>query len=166
MLANDDFTERFIGGTVYQAFLSPTSYHRWHSPVSGQIIKACVESGTYYWCPALAMKNSRKPTDSNRFLVETATRAMIFIQADNPRIGLMCFMPVGMAEVSTCQITVQEGQQVRKGDELGMFHYGGSSYCLLFRSETKLSFDFRNQTPGPSTKNILVNEKIATVLGS
>jgi phosphatidylserine decarboxylase len=164
MLANDDLTEQFIGGTVYQAFLSPTNYHRWHSPVSGRIIKAYVKSGTYYWVPASALKNALRISGSRRYLVETATRAMIFIQADNPKIGLMCFMPVGMAEVSTCQITVQEGQQVKKGDELGIFHYGGSTYCLLFRPETKLSFDFRGQTPGLSTKNILVNEKIATVL--
>jgi phosphatidylserine decarboxylase len=29
--------ELFQGGTVYQAFLSALSYHRWHSPVNGVI---------------------------------------------------------------------------------------------------------------------------------
>lgn len=32
-----------------------------------------------------------------------------FIEADNLRIGLMCFVGIGMAEVSTCDITVYEG---------------------------------------------------------
>ncbi|KAJ6459522.1 phosphatidylserine decarboxylase-domain-containing protein [Mycena sanguinolenta] len=33
MLDHDDtFAEAFIGGTVYQAFLSLADYHRWHSP--------------------------------------------------------------------------------------------------------------------------------------
>ena len=27
--------ESFVGGTVYQGFLSPWCYHRWHAPVSG-----------------------------------------------------------------------------------------------------------------------------------
>ena len=36
------------GATVYQAFLSALSYHRWHSPVSGTIRKAYVVGGSYY----------------------------------------------------------------------------------------------------------------------
>jgi phosphatidylserine decarboxylase len=30
MLANDESVDQFVGGTVYQAFLSATNYHRWH----------------------------------------------------------------------------------------------------------------------------------------
>jgi phosphatidylserine decarboxylase len=162
MLANDDLTEQFAGGTVYQGFLSAVSYHRWHSPVSGRIIKAYVKDGTYYWGPVSVTKASRGTTSSRRYIAETATRALIFIEADNPAIGLMCFMPVGMVEVSTCEITVHEGQRVKKGDELGMFHYGGSTYCLIFRAATKLSFDLHGQTPGLTTVNIPVNARIAT----
>lgn len=32
MLGHDDLHKQFIGGTVYQAFLSALSYHRWVSP--------------------------------------------------------------------------------------------------------------------------------------
>lgn len=39
MLASDERAPQFDGGTVYQAFLSSFSYHRWHSPVSGRIVK-------------------------------------------------------------------------------------------------------------------------------
>jgi phosphatidylserine decarboxylase len=164
MLANDDLTEQFVGGTVYQGFLSAVSYHRWHSPVSGRIVKAYVKSGTYYWTPVSATKAFRGAASSRRYIAETATRALIFIEADNPAIGLMCFMPIGMVEVSTCQITVHEGQQVKKGDELGMFHYGGSTCCLIFRPDTKLAFDLHGQTPGLTTVNIPVNAKIATAI--
>src|SRR4051812_29842556 len=38
-LLNGNFVEQFVGGTVYQAFLSAKNYHRWHSPVSGTIKK-------------------------------------------------------------------------------------------------------------------------------
>ena len=48
MLANDDSVDQFVGGTVYQAFLSATNYHRWHSPVAGTIVRAFVQEGTYY----------------------------------------------------------------------------------------------------------------------
>jgi phosphatidylserine decarboxylase len=170
MLANDSLIEKFVGGTVYQAFLNAQSYHRWHSPVNGTIVKAYVHDGSYY---SEALINSFAsgdpdeggPNESQGYLTEVATRAMIYIQADNPGIGLMCVMPVGMAEVSTCQITVYEGQSVKKGDELGMFHFGGSTHCLFFGPQVKLEFDFHGQQPGiNATTNIPVNAKIATVI--
>lgn len=39
MLAGDELADRFVGGTVCQGFLSARGYHRWHSPVSGTIVK-------------------------------------------------------------------------------------------------------------------------------
>ena len=39
MLGGDSLASQFVGGTIYQAFLSALSYHRWHSPVSGKIVK-------------------------------------------------------------------------------------------------------------------------------
>jgi len=43
MLAGDPSVDEFVGGTVYQAFLSATNYHRWHSPVAGTIVRAFVQ---------------------------------------------------------------------------------------------------------------------------
>lgn len=163
MLGHDARTAQFVGGTVYQAFLSALSYHRWHSPVSGTIIKATVIDGTYYseaWSEGF---DPAGPNNSQGYITQVATRALIFIQADNPAIGLMCFMAVGMAEVSTCQVTVYEGQHVTKGDQLGMFHFGGSTHCLMFRPEVKLDFDLHGQTPGLDSSNIEINSKIARV---
>ncbi len=163
MLANDEFTDKFVGGTIYQAFLSALSYHRWHSPVSGKIVKAYVKDGTYYSEALSEGFDPSGPNESQGYITEVATRAMIFIEADNPAIGLMCFMAVGMAEVSTCDITVKAGQHVTKGEELGMFHFGGSTHCLIFRPEVKLDFDLHGQKPGLNSSNIEINSRIATV---
>jgi len=170
MMNFDPLAEQFIGGTVYQAFLSALSYHRWNSPVSGTVKKAFVINGSYY------LENRYQgfispeggdpsaPNDSQPFLTAVATRAVIFIEADNPKIGLMCFIAVGMAEVSSCEITVAEGQHLAKGDQLGMFHFGGSTHCLVFRPQVKLSFDFHNTSPGLNATNIPVRSRIATVV--
>jgi phosphatidylserine decarboxylase len=163
MLANDALTEKFIGGSIYQAFLSALSYHRWHSPVSGKVVKAYVQEGTYYSEALSEGFDPAGPNDSQGYITQVAARALIFIEADNPDIGLMCFMPVGMAEVSTCQITVYEGQHVKKGDQIGMFHFGGSTHCLIFRPGVNLEFDLHGQKPGLNSSNIQVNARIATV---
>jgi phosphatidylserine decarboxylase len=52
---------------------------------------------------------------------------------------------------------------VKKGDELGMFHFGGSTHCLFFRPGVKLTFDLHGQTPGLDSSNIPVRSRIATV---
>ncbi len=170
MLDFDEHAPRFEGGTVYQAFLSALSFHRWHSPVSGTVCKAYVVNGSYYLENAYegfrnpSGADPSAPNDSQPFLTAVATRALIFIEADNPRIGLMCVMPVGMAEVSSCEITVKAGQRVEKGDPLGMFHFGGSTHCLIFRPETRLAFEFYGQTPSLDATNLRVNTAIARVL--
>jgi phosphatidylserine decarboxylase len=164
MLAGDSLTPEFIGGTVYQAFLDALSYHRWHSPVGGTVVKTCVEPGTYYSEAQSEEFDPAGPNNSQGYITQVATRAMIFIEADNPAIGLMCFMAVGMAEVSTCDIRVYEGQHVAKGDQIGMFHFGGSTHCLIFRPGVHLEFDFHGQQPNVNAKPIPVNERIATVV--
>ncbi len=166
LLATDTFAPLFAGGTVYQAFLSPHSYHRWHSPVDGMVVKAYVKDGTYFAEAASHGFDPAGPNDSQAFITEIATRALIFIEAENPDIGLMCFLGVGMAEVSSCDITAYEGQRVKKGDEIGMFHFGGSTHCLVFRPGVKLEFDHHGQRPGLHCKNIPVNARIATLTGS
>ena len=169
LLHNDPWTSKFEGGTLYQAFLSALSYHRWNSPVSGKIVKAYNLDGTYYGeALAQGFENPNGPdkvaaNNFQAFLTSTATRAVIFIQADNPKIGLMCFVAVGMGDVSNNEITVRIGQHVNKGDQLGMFHFGGSTHVLLFRPEVKLDFDMHGQTPGLDTTNIKVREAIAHV---
>ena len=163
MLANDPLYEKFVGGTIYQAFLSALSYHRWHSPVSGKIIKTHVQDGSYYSETLAEGFDPAGPNESQGYITEVAARAMIYIEADNPQIGLMCFLAVGMAEVSTCEITVYEGQRIKKGEQIGMFHFGGSTHCLIFQPSVRLAFDLRGQEPSLNSDNINVNSIIATV---
>lgn len=169
LLDGDPWASKFECGTLYQAFLSALSYHRWNSPVSGIVVKAYNLPGTYY-AESLyqGFENPRgadpvAANDSQAFLTSTATRAVIFIKADNPKIGLMAFVAVGMSEVSSNEITVSVGQHVNKGDQLGMFHFGGSTHVLLFRPETKVEFNLHGQKPSIAGNNIKVRSEIARV---
>jgi phosphatidylserine decarboxylase len=136
-MLNGHFVDRFAGGTVYQAFLSAKQYHRWHSPVTGIIRKLDLVPGTYYAEAASEGFDPAGPNDSQGYIAHVATRALIFIEADNPAIGLLCVVPIGMAEVSSCLLVgsdgepLKEGQRVKKGDQLGYFQFGGSTHCLV-----------------------------------
>ncbi|KAG9777176.1 hypothetical protein KCU88_g4599, partial [Aureobasidium melanogenum] len=149
MLGGDDYTNQFVGGTVYQAFLSATSYHRWHAPVSGKVAKVVHIPGTYYaenYWEGFANPNvsigpdPSAPNNSQGYICEVATRALIFFETDDADIGMVGFVAVGMAEVSSCEVSVKEGQKVTRGDDIGMFHFGGSTHCLIFRPGTDIQF--------------------------
>src|SRR5437763_8665459 len=100
MLAGDEAADQFVGGTVYQAFLSATNYHRWHSPVAGTIVRAFVQPGTYYSEADSEGKDAVEPMNSQSYLAHVAARAIILIEADDPVIGLMPFVPVGMKAIN------------------------------------------------------------------
>ena len=141
--------------------LIPGATHRWHSPVCGKIVKVFIKPGTYFsQTQAVGVDESGL---SQGYMAQVATRAIIFIQADNPDIGLMVFLGVGMGEVSSCDITVTVGQHVKKGQKIGMFHYGGSTYCLIFGPHVKIEFDLHGQIPCMEATNLPVNSLLATV---
>lgn len=135
-----ELAEAFAGGSVYQAFLSAFNYHRWHAPVSGVISKAYVVDGTYYSDADSEGKDPGGLNDSQGYITAVAARAVIVIECDDPSIGKVGCLFVGMADVSSCVIEALPGQRVRKGDELGFFQYGGSTCCLIFERDVIRSF--------------------------
>jgi phosphatidylserine decarboxylase len=162
----------FVGGSVYQAFLSAENYHRWHSPVTGTIRDLHQVPGTYYAEAVSEGFDPAGPNDSQGYIAHVATRALIFIEADNPRIGLLCVVPIGMAEVSSCIPVgadgqmLKEGQRVKKGDQIGYFQFGGSTHCLVFGPNADIDFVSRALPQGPNGSNsgiVKVNSYLATV---
>jgi len=152
------YVEPFDGGTVYQAFLSAFKYHRWHSPVAGTIKKAYVKEGTYYSATQAEGMDQGSPDLSQGYIAHTAARALIFIEADDPRIGLLCMIPIGMSEVSSCIINdlIKPGAKVSKGQELGYFQFGGSTHCLVFKKDVIKEFTVTKDTQVKMGQSIAV----------
>ena len=172
MLNGTENARPFVGGQVYQAYLSALSYHRWHAPVSGKVVSVENVPGTYYsenYYQGFAntidgepRPDPLGPNNSQPYIAEVATRGIIIIEADNQSIGLMAAVFIGMCEVGSCEFYVRPGDRVTKGDAIGSFHFGGSSYCLVFRPQTKMKFE----DPGPynnEQKNKKVNSLLAVV---
>ncbi|MEX3843697.1 phosphatidylserine decarboxylase family protein [Paraburkholderia sp. BR10882] len=131
--SDEALARRFVGGTVYQGYLSAYNYHRWHAPVDGRVREAYNVDGTYYSDAEAEGEDPSGLNDSQGYTTAVAARAVIVIESDNPVIGEVACVFVGMAEVSSCQICVRPGDELGKGDELGWFQYGGSTYCLIFQ---------------------------------
>lgn len=142
-----DLVEKhFVGGTVYQAFLDPFCYHRWHSPVTGTIVKSFKLGGTYYLDnPGYELGGQNEEVenyiDSQPLLSVVSVRQVFIIKMDDKLNRHVAVIEIGMAEVSSCQPTVIEGQRVKKGDQLGYFQFGGSSHAVIFDKDLRLTFN-------------------------
>ena len=136
------YVKIFNGGTIFQAFLSPFNYHRWHSPIAGSVVRAYVKEGLYFSQADVEDENETDQDRSEGYLTQIQTRAIIIIKCDDRKIGYVCVMPVGMVEISSCVIhkKIKPGYHVEKGEELGYFQFGGSTHCLIFQKNVIKKF--------------------------
>jgi phosphatidylserine decarboxylase len=163
MLNNSEFVDRFVGGDVFQSFLSGADYHRWRAPVSGVVRHAEVVEALMFSDAESAGPDTTAGTFSQGYEASVNTRGLVYIESDDPTIGMVCVIPIGITEISSVSIQVRAGDRVEKGDELGYFSYGGSSMALVFQPGAIDHFTVPNRTGGNPDDGppILVNAQIA-----
>ncbi len=170
LLADSDYAGEFNGGIFTHSFLAPYDYHRQHAPVSGKVLEAKVIPGLCYLevvaTPdqngelSLGMRRGLPPARSNRGLERLTGPITLqentvsapdspgyqFIQArgliliDNPVIGLVAVLPIGMAQISSVLLSVKKGETVRKGQEVSYFQCGGSDCVMIFQARANVQF--------------------------
>ncbi|TRM55379.1 phosphatidylserine decarboxylase-domain-containing protein [Schizophyllum amplum] len=117
----EDFS-RYEGGALAIFRLAPQDYHRFHTPVDGKIGKMSYIAGEYYTVNPQAIRTSLDVYGEN---------ARMIVPIDSPQFGRVMAVCVGAMMVGTIKITVEEGQEVKRGDEFGYFAFGGSTIVLL-----------------------------------
>ncbi|CAL1709658.1 unnamed protein product [Somion occarium] len=168
LLADTKFGERFKGGKFCHAFLAPNDYHRQHAPVAGKVVEAKVIQGLCYLevlvkedqngKPVLGMKRKlahhphhaappRNAAGSTRGDLDAPdSPGYQFLQArglitiDNPTLGLVAVLPIGMAQVSSVVLSVKDGDTVKKGQEISYFQLGGSDCVMVFEKKANVEF--------------------------
>lgn len=163
-MLNNQYVERFVGGNVFQSFLSGADYHRWRAPIAGTVRKAQVVDGLMFSDAESAGFDPTAATYSQGYGASVNTRGLVFIESDNPVIGMVCVIPIGITEISSVTIEVKDGERVEKGGELGYFSYGGSGMCLVFQPGAIDRFTVPNRPSGSNPDDgppIRVNAQIA-----
>lgn len=169
MLSRSEHAERFVGGDVVQIFLSGSNYHRWHAPIAGTVREAYVVDGLQFSDAESAGPDANGDL-SEGYYASVNTRGLVFIESDDPTIGMVCVIPIGITEVSSVTISVAHGQRLEKGQELGYFSYGGSSMCMVFQPGAIREFTMGTPPPKPivdpsSGPAVRVNAQIAVARG-
>ncbi|KAK1040337.1 hypothetical protein LTR33_015833 [Friedmanniomyces endolithicus] len=129
LLGNEALAQKFDGGSLVIARLAPQDYHRWHAPVSGHVESINEIPGTYYTVnpQAICQKGTLDVFCENRRSVMVISRTAsggspVVVVADGA-------MLVGSVKYNE---GVTQGVEVRRGQCLGAFYYGGSTVIVLF----------------------------------
>jgi phosphatidylserine decarboxylase len=128
---HDDLAEG-NGFSVAVARLAPSDYHRYHWPTDAtwQPDGLVEIMGSYQSVAPTAIASSVDVLGTNRRSVIVATSAAV---------GTFAVVVIGAVKVGSIQLTATPGA-VHKGDELGLFRYGGSTVAIIFDAG-RVTFD-------------------------
>ncbi|CAJ0635976.1 8421_t:CDS:2 [Entrophospora sp. SA101] len=121
----DSRAKSFEGGSIAIFRLAPQDYHRFHSPIAGKIIEIKPINGKYYTVNPMAVNEELDVLTEN-------ARSLLLLESTSsitPKTKL-AFIPVGALLVGSIRYTINKGDVIGKGDELGYFAYGGKRLAL------------------------------------
>lgn len=123
---------KFEGGKVFQTYLNPYNFHRWWVPVNGEILFDPITIPGCFFNKLVIPDFAGATTASLPYLAQVNARGLIVFKT--PDYGHVCCIPLGMSEVSSVAFdpAMKRGAQVKKGQEMGTFNYGGSSFVVIY----------------------------------
>ncbi|KAL2882018.1 hypothetical protein SGCOL_002758 [Colletotrichum sp. CLE4] len=154
LLQDSEHAADFDGGIWMHAFLNTTNYHRQHAPVSGTVLEAKNIQGMAHLEADSVGGHVRMmggaDSSENPGYQFLQTRGLVVIE--NPALGKVAFLPIGMAMVSSVDLFVAKGDVVSKGDEVSCFRFGGSDVICIFQEKAGLRVEDFVPTSGEFSK--------------
>ncbi|KAL1762667.1 phosphatidylserine decarboxylase-domain-containing protein, partial [Schizophyllum commune] len=119
----------YDGGSVAIFRLAPSDYHRFHSPIDGEVRRVEDVEGEYFTV------NPQAINQPGLDILTANVRSVLHMREAHSGAAV-ALVAVGALLVGSIRWTVggegKENEQVRRGDELGYFAYGGSTVIALF----------------------------------
>ena len=140
LLQDSPYKDYFANGLFMHSFLGPQDYHRFHAPVRGTVLECRAIQAEVYLDVAITADPNRDGAKNGLLDAGDGTGYQFFqtrglIIFDSP-VGLVAVLPIGMAQVSSVNMTAVVGSYLNKGDEFGYFQFGGSDIVLLFQEDS------------------------------
>ncbi|MCJ1309685.1 hypothetical protein MMC25_003345 [Agyrium rufum] len=145
LLGSEELAQNFEGGSIVIARLAPQDYHRWHAPVSGTVESVTEIPGTYFTVNPQAIN---EPGTIDVFCENRRSVMMIRRSGTGARIAVIAVGAMLVGSIKYVDGVGQEGAEVRRGQCLGAFYYGGSTVIVLYpRGEVVMDEDLvKNST--------------------
>lgn len=164
---DSEYGDAFANGTFTHSFLNVNDYHRYHFPIGGTIkeirmIPGGNPTGGELWWDAQQNRYVFNPTAKTGWQC-VETRGCVILETEN--YGLVALLPIGMAAVGSVNFEeeLEVGAQVKKGDMLGHFAFGGSDFIMIFQEGVQFTLDAPKQESGEGYQHILMGERLGSL---
>jgi phosphatidylserine decarboxylase len=128
----------FAGGAMLISRLCPVDYHRFHFPVDGTPGEPRLINGWLYSVSPVALRRNLAYLWENKRMVTLV---------DSPGFGRVAMVEIGATMVGSIVQTFVPGRAVAKGEEKGLFAFGGSCVVTLFaKNRIRLDADLLEQS--------------------
>jgi phosphatidylserine decarboxylase len=145
MLGSKQASKPYLNGQYFILYLSPSHYHRIHSPVDGTILKQWILGGRSYPVNDLGLRYGKKPLSKNYRLITE-------LKASGKHIAVV---KVGAMNVNTIEVT-HKHNSLQKGEEIGYFSFG-STVVLLCEDGLIVDVDLQENS------QLKLGQKLATM---
>lgn len=127
-----DLVNLFDNGYIFQTYLNPYNFHQWWVPVNGTVLFDPLVVPGYFFNKLILPDFGGATTASLPYLAQVNARGIIVFKTED--YGHICCIPLGMSEVSTITFDecMCEGNSAYKGERMGTFNYGGSSFVIIY----------------------------------
>ena len=156
LLVGSAYQDVFVGGKAVHWVLDVFDYHRFHAPCAGKVLECRTIEGIHagggviIWdAEQLRYRYAQLAATGFQSL---ETRGVLIM--DTPEYGRIAVVAVGIQQVSSVvwNDAIRVGVEIEKGQELGLFQFGGSDILMLFEKGRGIST--------PNDKPMKVGEKI------
>ncbi len=153
-LADAELGRTFAGGSMLISRLCPVDYHRFHFPVSGTPAEARLVNGWLYSVSPIALRRNLAYLWENKRMITLV---------DSPVFGRVAVCEIGATMVGSIMQTYMAGRAVRKGEEKGLFKFGGSCVVTLFQpGRIRLDADLVGQSAAQTETYALMGGQLGT----
>jgi phosphatidylserine decarboxylase len=123
-LGDEALAREFAGGSLLISRLCPVDYHRFHFPVAGVPDEPRLINGALYSVSPIALRRNLGYLWENKRMVTLV---------DSPVFGKVAVCEIGATMVGSIFQTFVPNRAVAKGEEKGLFKFGGSCVVTIFQ---------------------------------
>ncbi len=128
MLGSKEAAQKYEGGTLMVLYLSPSHYHRIHSPVDAEVMKQWVLGGRSYPVNNYGLRYGRRPLSRNY-------RVITELDVDGRSLAVV---KVGAMNVNTIELT-HANPTIKRGEEMGYFSFGSTVVLIAQKGLMELA---------------------------
>lgn len=123
LLDDAELARKYEGGSMVISRLCPVDYHRFHFPAAGVPSEAELIRGPLFSVSPIALR---------RRVTYLAENKRVKTRLKTERLGTVICMEIGATNVGSIAQTYVPERAVTKGEEKGLFKFGGSCVVTLF----------------------------------